>query len=223
MISVFEDFDNSFFECHGSCQADGQAAGCHSYCVSLVPEEFRQALILATSYHYKPLLTQDVLRIQRLVTQCSQFIREQYDRLPLELCLQVAQYCLADSKFAADFSISLARNLLRTPFSGRVNITLPVWARYITFEGVKYIAYLTNKRPEEDCQDISRICEPGLDRLFFIAQDHLGVREIISSRNVECIPERQGLWWRTIRISDRDPYLQYRTDVSRISLFKRYS
>ena len=103
-----------------------------------------------------------------------------------------------------------------------VKFTTRVWARFVSFEGQRYISSLTNvrcPRAGELDSSLELVFDPhssGPVGFVSLGQDHLGVRELLfSASDPPAIEERQGVWWGTIPLPDTDDeMLMMQTDVS---------
>ncbi|KAH6856152.1 hypothetical protein B0I37DRAFT_366685 [Chaetomium sp. MPI-CAGE-AT-0009] len=214
VISEEHPFHKNLFclECAVGCPRYGrQGIGCHPGCLGLVRSELRSAFLEATSYRYQPPPIEDERRLRWLRLTWSSILRETYP-LPPELCYHVAKYCLrpfAVLRAVASWGISRAPTY--------ISFSTKVWARYTMFEGVRYISLLTNEQPTQNDHRVRLAFEPTsspADSTMFLAEDHLGVREVLSASSSE-IPtteERRNIWWRSVNIPSSDTDVESQVD-----------
>ncbi|KAF4338689.1 hypothetical protein FBEOM_7395 [Fusarium beomiforme] len=141
------------------------------------------------------------------------------NRLPLEVCENIASCCL--SEFAT--KLHLDAWLQRDP-GGPKRVTLPVhrgqtiWAQYIEIEGLHYIKSLSDIRVNEDDTKVFEH-HPGVYQRLYFAENSLGVRKLIVAENGEipCISETRlepGLRWVATPKEFPPFYIKMRFDVS---------
>lgn len=96
-----------------------------------------------------------------------------------------------------------------------ISTSAQIWASYVEFEGVDYIASLTNGAGHMSASRIY-VPQPGhpCDTIY-VAEDHLGIRQLLfcSSTEVPEVRKRPGIWWRTVSVPGGDHVLQGQTDV----------
>lgn len=198
-------------ECHGTCTYGEQSTGCHVECISFVPSEHLRSLLKATSYQYEPDSAQDNKRGHWLRSTWSSLVAEKL-RIPLELCSRIIFPSLI-----REFTVLYAFASLDSSRSSGSEVTVSddIWARHTFYEGVRYIASLTNQRPSEDQADTTLISKSKSVSTIFIAEDHLGIRDIwfVSTGST---PRRDyaNVWWRKLEITSLSLPLKTHTDVS---------
>ncbi|KAF5720472.1 hypothetical protein FMUND_4294 [Fusarium mundagurra] len=123
------------------------------------------------------------------------------NRLPIEVCENIAAYCL--SEYATKLHLDAWQS--RNPSDPDNDLTLPVsngqtvWAQYVEIEGCKYVRSLSTVRMNEDDtmvitakQNFGSSMELGM----YFAQDSLGVRCVIACSDDEIRgTEEPGLRW----------------------------
>ncbi|RBA12471.1 hypothetical protein FPRO05_03921 [Fusarium proliferatum] len=120
------------------------------------------------------------------------------NRLPLEVCENIAQYCLQER------AVQVVRHhWLRKdrPKPGRISVAIredkPLWAQYLEFEGIRYVKSLSYQSLGGDESQILSNPDSDCNVNIFIAHNYLGVTEIILTRNSEIpsVKEEPGRWW----------------------------
>ena len=77
-------------------------------------------------------------------------------------------------------------------------VKYPMWARYVMFDGVAYVAELSNLRFPKGVTAVPVPRTSKIDTLY-VAQDHLGIRRVMfgSSEEAPRASPEPGLWWWT--------------------------
>lgn len=181
--------------CDGVCGGNEQAAGCHIECRRLVPDKTRRlALLAAARYSYEPWRAQDDRRRQWLLARWTDVLHHEYRRrygVPRELCSQIAQLSLRH------FALANALASLNIRSTRPVRISKSIWARYTLFEGIWYIASMSNKAGggaahDDDILVVSE-SEPST---VFVAEDHLGIRGLLEGGVgvTSTVKSHRGIW-----------------------------
>lgn len=202
---------------------DRQAIGCHPGCIESqqLGDTSRPEFINMVKNDYVPSLLELNRRHRWLQARFTNVLCHMYG-FNGDVSHMVVLHCLSALTLAHTVHIS---KMVAVP-AGITTIlpTGPLWARYIVFEGVSYIAVLSNKRPriqEQEEQQIRKIKPPqGPVDLIYVAHDHLGIREIrfANSKEESTIKTMPGLWWRTLPLLEHTQ-LQATTDVRQRTLF----
>ena len=190
-------------DCYGGCWHRGEkAVGCHAECLNFVPPEFRSALFEATRYQYQPTADEERRRCRWLQLRWSKILHAAYP-LPLELCDNIARYCVRP--YAAMIHVGPPPPGSTCPplASSQIELSAKVWARYVRFEGLRYVSFLTNQQPSTtDESEFELVFDPSSDSMdtVYFAENHLGVRELLftSESEMPTIPERSDIWWRPV-------------------------
>ena len=98
----------------------------------------------------------------------------------------------------------------------KVSVSSNIWARYVKFEGVEYVAALANE-PDKEFASLLHAEQPGKTvDVVYVAEDHLGIRQLLFGNSTEApsVKERSGIWWRPLPLSSKAPELIWQTDVS---------
>ncbi|KAI8959431.1 hypothetical protein F5Y11DRAFT_368065 [Daldinia sp. FL1419] len=180
---------------------------CDLECVKFLvfkPRGFLQA----TAYAFEPSFYERQRRFAWLRLQLASHINLPRPYLPMELRNEIAQYLLRE------YSITrAAKNWLtfRVPIDIYVDISTKIWARYIEFEGIKYLATLSNK----PCDDGILLIGNSISEIhnIYISEDHLGIRQIYFTYPTHAsITPSSGIWWRTLPRPYSDVKLHGKTD-----------
>ncbi|KAF5251217.1 hypothetical protein FANTH_3652 [Fusarium anthophilum] len=128
-------------------------------------------------------------------------------RLPREVCDNIAQYCLQDRAVRVLRDLWLRKD---RPEPGPISITMDgnsLWARYVDFEGIRYIESLSHHPLGGDESQIVSDPDPNCNVNIFIGHNYLGVTEIIVTYNSEIplVKAEPGKWW-TIFTPSRMPF-----------------
>lgn len=202
-----------FGPCWGKCRHDERAAACHAECISLQSTTGRELFEQITSNgvtasRYEPTPSEDLRRTSWLQSHFALAIQNAYP-LPAEVCYIIAQYCVLWRAIRFQQPDQWGGNF-------RVSISTEIWARYTTFEDVEYIASLTNN-PGKKGYSVIHVPRSGkVINTIHLAEDHLGVRQLLFSTSEEAPPvkERTGVWWISLLLSTPDANVRGHTDVS---------
>lgn len=217
--------------CRGACShSDGWAPGCHVECLRLIGERVQENLDVM-KYSFKPTSSTQQLRYSWLLNDVvSMGVKDKTD--------------VADETrkllrgLAPELRYWIAEQLLREYATARLSILRPsdhnhlhnfststaVWARPVRFEGMTYIASLSNERVDGQTQQL--IYAPAAQRdidTVYLCEDHLGILQVIfgNSRQTPKITQRLDVWWRSLQLPS-DCLLQGKTDVSPIFTIDGY-
>jgi hypothetical protein len=125
--------------------------------------------------------------------------------IPLELCEHIAAHChLREWAAAASRAFWGKYSATPAPREHRFGISSAVWARHVEFEGVRYIAQLTNE-PGRQLASFSLVYTPTRGKpadTLYVAEDYLGIRDILfaSSPTTPLVPYDPGVWWKRLKI-----------------------
>ncbi|WQF81014.1 hypothetical protein CDEST_06028 [Colletotrichum destructivum] len=213
-LTVWHEQGATFKTCGSKCShSGGRAKGYHAKCANHVPSTSLAVLLKALAYQHEPLPFEIARRIRWI---CLQYA----SRAP-ELRFQIARHLLQGPtlhRYAAECTQTLLK--YQRSGSSRICLSAEIWARFIHFEGGRYISSLRNSRDDDHTESIfTPDLTQSIDSVF-IAENYLGVTQILfcSSFQAPSIKARDGLWWRVIRLCDHDQTLITQTDVSACSL-----
>jgi hypothetical protein len=198
--------------------------GCHAECIAREPCTPSRARFAVMAYSYYPRLAEVERRERwyrsRLGVTLHSILNRRFS-LPLEVCEHIASYCHVRA-WAAAASRAFWDKYSTTPEpkTHRFNISSPVWARYVEFEGVRYVAHLTNE-PYDQLGSFTLLYTPtrsGRPDRCYVAQDYLGIREVlfVSSSAMPAVQRDVNVWWKRLKVHP-DSFFEAITDVSLLS------
>ncbi|OBR03246.1 hypothetical protein CH63R_12373 [Colletotrichum higginsianum IMI 349063] len=211
--------DAIFKPCRWKCShSGGRAKGCHAKCANQVPSTSLAVLLKALAYQHEPLPFEIARRIRWICLQYASrapVLKHAKPHLPQELRFQIARHLLQGPTLHR-YAAECTQTLLKYQGSGssRICLSAEIWARFIHFEGGRYISSLRNSRDDDHTESIfTPDLTQSIDSVF-IAENYLGVTKILfcSSFQAPSIKARDGLWWRVIRLCDHDQTLITQTD-----------
>ncbi|KAF5649235.1 hypothetical protein F25303_4772 [Fusarium sp. NRRL 25303] len=135
------------------------------------------------------------------------------NRLPLEVCENIAQFCLQER------AVQVVRHhWLRKgrPKPGRISVTIregkPLWAQYVNYEGIRHVRSLSYRSVGGDETRVLSGSQGNVNIL--VAHDYLGVVDIIatSGEHVPSVKEKPGRWWTLFTPRKMPFYLKARFD-----------
>jgi hypothetical protein len=215
-----------YVECRGPCSHDEQGYACHADCLKTFPHELLPDALEVTKSAFEPPTLADKKRMYWYRTRLAEFIQTSTRQcLPHEICDITAGWALDDRATHSRLAVDLIRKRCakRTSFTSSITISEKVYARHIRFEGISYVACLTNA-PDDD-KDVP-LLEPTLltsiDSLH-IASDHLGIRRLLfsSSSEKQTVEPEVGIWWKSVRLASLGNLIQFDSDVSVKVTYKR--
>lgn len=208
----------SYEICGGACShPNGWAPACHINCVRLVEGRIRECL-QATAYTFEPTRAQQESRDRWLLdTLVSKWARMRPDPhgqilnlriLPVELRWKIAEHLLRE------YSTARVSALQPTEQTQTISISKAIWARFVAFEGITYVASLSNSRRDDKDQLIHTPTPQHADHDIYLCQDHLGILQVVFSHSEKplTVSERRTAWWSSFRAST--DCLKARMDVS---------
>ncbi|KAI0426950.1 hypothetical protein F5Y09DRAFT_317545 [Xylaria sp. FL1042] len=209
----------TFIHCQGQCaHPDGKAFVCHTECKAFMANNPSKALLDALTYTFEPLAAVEQRRRQwiqsHIRSSFMSFLKLGPHRLPPELALMVAQYCIRIYAIAA---VCLP---ITQPSIYSIDILVGIWASYVVIDGVQYLASFANQ-PSDNAQLIlSTKAAANVDRMY-IAEDHLGIRQVYFGNGD---PPRSAfnlleVWWKTLSLRSSTQLRVY-TDSFKIRRFE---
>ncbi|KAK2030810.1 hypothetical protein LX32DRAFT_637868 [Colletotrichum zoysiae] len=208
-----------FKRCVRDCShEDGFAIGCHAACVKHVPSTSRTWLLEVLAYQYEPSPSEIARRVQWMnlrLASTTPILRHAKPHLPQELRLQVAAHLLRGTALHR-YAVAYANTLQRNKGSGDpfIRLSAEIWARYIDFEGVRYIASLANSSDDHHTEYIFRPDPTQNIASIYIAENFLGITQILffTALPVPVVEKRQDLWWRVIPLRGDETMLATQND-----------
>ncbi|KZL64983.1 hypothetical protein CT0861_12835, partial [Colletotrichum tofieldiae] len=218
-LSMTDQYGASFEECLGACpHRGGREVGCHAMCASLVPLASRASLLKVLTYQYEPSPFEVTRRMNWFHIQfasTSPIWRHAKPHLPQELRYQIATHLLQGTALRR-YTVACTRILPKDMESGssRIRVSAEIWARFIDFEGVRYISSLSNSPDDDHAESIFAPNTAQAVDSIYVAENHLGAMQVLfcSSVKAPVVERRQGLWWRIIQLRGRCPVLVIQTD-----------
>ncbi|KAK6866062.1 hypothetical protein PG995_002590 [Apiospora arundinis] len=161
------DNDHQLSSCHVTCH---QFAAVNCPALHMTPELNR-----AVVHSADPPPSHDAQRFAWLRDSAAHCIHAQFSTLPLEICLEIAGYLVPE--YAVLLQASYWQNA--SSCTCTVTTTSDIWARYISIDGTRYVAGLSNAPGEVYTAKIH--IANSLPAFPMISlEDHLGVMELIS-------------------------------------------
>lgn len=200
-----------------------QDLGCHADCLARehrLPPPRARFQAMAYNYYASPA---DVarrerwLRMVRVAPALHRMLARRFD-LPLEVCEAIAEHCCVRVWAAAESRAFWDRYAaVAGQEGGEFDISRDLWASHVEFEGVRYIAHLTNEHPRQGSSySLIHSPVPGMEiDTLYMAEDYFGVRELhfVSSLAVPALAPKPGVWWkRLVSVNSRGTFIT-RTDV----------
>ncbi|KAL0929570.1 uncharacterized protein CTRU02_215469 [Colletotrichum truncatum] len=216
------DPDMEFFECCGRCHHDEQRVGYHVECISGISNATLSKILETTASAYDPPVIAQQRRIRWFQSRLATILKtatRHILHLPEEVRNIIAKWAL-DSRItrhrlATDYAIKRCTGEMGVVSSGlSVKICEKIYARYVDFEGVQYIAYLTNTASDERDIILFDPSSPTSIDSLYISSDHLGVRQLLFACSSEqcTIEQAVGIWWRTVKLESLGGLIRSRSD-----------
>ncbi|PFH55029.1 hypothetical protein XA68_10962 [Ophiocordyceps unilateralis] len=199
------------------CSHGEKAIGCHVECVNVETSGSREIFNDATAYAYDSPLSEDTRRARWLQSDLASVLEKTLP-LPVEICNMAARY--GAREHAVQITRTLRPKESNSDFS--VSIAADIWARYVEFEGVSYIATLANEPGGSSTPAIHTPRSGQVVDVLYIAKNHLGIRQVLfcNTSEVPVISERQGVWWKALHVSKSDPTVRGQTDGLKLRSLK---
>ncbi|KAF5984965.1 hypothetical protein FCOIX_2308 [Fusarium coicis] len=198
--------------------------GYHSECVDLVAKGLPSADYIHRTIKgrigyeigYSELLpSMEAARVHRLQKRFGQDLMAIVAyRLPLEICENIGRYSLSG------YTTNLINDVWSNKdFAGprhaslRMTDSSSIWAQHVEFEGLQYIKSLsTARRTESDTKLFE--ATPGVVVSVYFAEDCLGVREVLITRDdhTPSLNQDEGLRWVINRRKPLPFSFRYKTD-----------
>lgn len=205
--------------CHLKCSHDEegkQVPAYHVECLRYAPPLTKEALH-ATQYTYEP-TSEDLRRASRIRDVAGRRLQMECPILPAEVCLLIAEDLGRECAAIATYELLKGRDL--QALDSELNISLGVWARYTSIDGIRYVESLSNERDSQSVLLLSAV-KASATELLYVLEDHLGIRQVVFASyehslklSALCKPKTDA-WWRTIPITGKK--LSIKSDVSFLS------
>ncbi|KAK1955939.1 hypothetical protein LY78DRAFT_621316 [Colletotrichum sublineola] len=206
-----------YVQCRGRCHHDEKGVGCHIDCNNIVSPETFSEIHEVTAPDFEPSTIANKQRLRWLRSWLASILRTatQY-RLPLEICSDIASRALEHEyeRRLAVWYIDGIRGEVKSRVS-RVALAKKIYARTVDFEGVRYIARLTNTTAADgrDILVFDPTSRTPADRLY-VASDHLGIRQLLftNSSGGCAIKQEPDVWWKTSSLNILSGVIRVQTD-----------
>jgi len=128
-------------------------------------------------FSFEPLLKSKTRRQTRICSTLQKGLvnSQETTRLPAEVWFEIAEL------LTREYAIATARKawLTRRSFDCCIDTSANVWARFVSIDGVHYVANLTNTPvPGRGYNQIFHADKPPPTDILYILEDHLGIRQI---------------------------------------------
>ncbi|KAI8655416.1 hypothetical protein NCS55_01193600 [Fusarium keratoplasticum] len=127
--------------------------------------------------------------------------------LPAEVCLPITEELVRECAVTAIHELLQGRS--PQALDSELNLSLGVWARYISVDGIRYVESLSNTG---DSQSVLLLGaeKTSAPELLYVLEDHLGIRQVVFASyehaiklsDLLCKPKTDA-WWRTIPITGK--------------------
>lgn len=176
---------------------------CHGGCLEAIAPSRIPEVLQRAACTFVPSKVVRKRRENWLISKTAQVVSTSVKWLPPEVSIDIARQC--SSALALSHAESLAESVAsmaarRKPMVMAM-VKYPIWARYVMFDGVAYIAELLNLRFPKGVMavPVSRTSETGTSEIdtLYVAQDHLGIRRVMlgNSEKAPQVSPEPGLWW----------------------------
>lgn len=207
-----------YVQCRGTCYHTEKRLGCHVDCDNIIsPKNFTQ-IVEVTAPDFEPPPIADKQRLRWLRFWLTSILRTTTKyRLPLEICTDVAAGVL-DKQYGRRLAVWYAdtRCAETKKDVSRVSTSEKIYIRHTYFEGVQYVAGLTNRA--HDSRD-SLVFDPDSQtptHYVHVANDHLGIRALLLGgfSGDFAIEKKPDVWWKTVSLTMLGSFIQAQSDVS---------
>ncbi|KAJ4191175.1 hypothetical protein NW767_010970 [Fusarium falciforme] len=171
---------------------------CHGECLEAIAPSRIPEVLQRVACTFVPSKVVRERRENWLISKTAQVVSTSVKWLPPEVSIDIAQQCA--SALALSHAESLAESVAsmaahRKPMFMAM-VKYPVWARYVMFDGVAYVAELSNLRFPKGVMAVPVPRTSKIDTLY-VAQDHLGIRRVMLGNSEEAprVSPEPGLWW----------------------------
>jgi hypothetical protein len=165
-------------------------------------------LFAASLYTYEPPASEEKRRLLHIRSQLAMHLSKRFKSrvsLPLDIWKSIADHLVSE------FAIC---SMLGLPFrdSTEVSTTKDIWATHVKIDGISYVSKLANKRGH-GAKLALRAVDMAFEHPLYILEDHLGIREMISSAQPPAHKAGMSAWWRVVPLEVGEK-ISFATDVS---------
>ncbi|KAJ4328448.1 hypothetical protein N0V84_001132 [Fusarium piperis] len=171
---------------------------CHGECLKAIPPPRIPKVLQQAAYTFVPSKAVRKRRENWFISKTTHVVSTSVKWLPPEVSINIAKQC--SSALALSYAESLAESVAMLATRQKpIFIAIakyPMWARYVLFDGVAYVAELSNLRFPKG---VTAILVPRTSKIdtLYVAQDHLGIRRVMfgNSEKAPQVSPEPGLWW----------------------------
>ncbi|KAF6827485.1 hypothetical protein CPLU01_09059 [Colletotrichum plurivorum] len=205
---------------HKICDGTEPRVGCHVHCIENTPLHRLSRALELSALEFDFLNDDDCFRIPWLKSRLSRILEAAIRHLPYlpeELLQIIADYTVVDYTLAWDVmfdrKIQRIHHLLATdyvneicaegkPGKSSVKTSEKIYTRHVNFEGVRYLAYLTNEASDDRDILLFDPTSPTTIDTLYIANDALGIRRLLFADSLQkCTVEKEvNVWWRKAKL-----------------------
>ncbi|CCF40620.1 hypothetical protein CH063_11142, partial [Colletotrichum higginsianum] len=208
-----------YAQCLGRCHHDEQRAGCHVDCIEITPDFTLAKVLEVTTPAFEPPVLADKRRIRWFQSRLAGILEtttRHLPHLPEEVRHNIAAWALDHRLTRRRLVIDCVNKRCAEKVSAVLSVKTSekIYARHVEFEGVQYIAYLTNAASDDKDILLFDPTSPTSINSLFVANDHLGVRQLLfTDSSKQCTIEQEvGVWWRALKLESLGGRIQYHSD-----------
>ncbi|WQF76305.1 hypothetical protein CDEST_01319 [Colletotrichum destructivum] len=208
-----------YVQCLGRCHHDEQRAGCHVDCIEITPDFTLAKVLEVTTPAFEPPVLADKRRIRWFQSRLAGILEtttRHLPHLPEEVRHNIAAWALDHRLTRRRLVIDCVNKRCAEKMSAVLSVKTSekIYARHVEFEGVQYIAYLTNAASDDKDILLFDPTSPTSINSLFVANDHLGVRQLLfTDSSKQCTIEQEvGVWWRALKLESLGGRIQYHSD-----------
>ncbi|RTE83633.1 hypothetical protein BHE90_001821 [Fusarium euwallaceae] len=192
--------------CHLTCphEEGDQLPAYHAECLRYAPPLTKEGL-RATQYAYEPTTSEDLRRALRIQNLAARRLQIDCPFLPAEVCLfitkELARVCAATTTH----EMLQGRSLQALDYE--LDVSKPVWARYTSIDGIRYIESLSNTRDSQSVLLLGANRAPRTE-FIYVLEDHLGIRQVVFATFEHALKlsaflskPKNDAWWQTVPIT----------------------
>ncbi|KAF6798088.1 hypothetical protein CMUS01_15756 [Colletotrichum musicola] len=206
---------------HKICNGTEPRVGCHVHCIENTPLHRLSRALELSALEFDFLNDYDCFRIPWLKSRLSRILETATRHLPYlpeELLQIIADYTVVDYTIHHLLATEYVNEICAEgkPGMSSVKTSEKIYARHVNFEGVQYLAYLTNEASDDrDMLLFDPILPTTIDTLY-IANDALGIRRLLfADSSQKCTVEKEvNVWWRKAKLRRLGGLVRCNSDVS---------
>ncbi|KAM0424248.1 hypothetical protein ACHAPT_010620 [Fusarium lateritium] len=168
---------------------------CHSKCLEAITPSRVPEVLQRAAYTFVPSKRERKRREEWLLAKCADTVSTGVRWLPPEVSWDIARRC--SSAMALPYAESVPGSVTYRKPMFMAMIKYAIWARFVKFDGVAYVAELSNIRFPDGVVSVLMPRTREIDAIY-VAQDNLGIRRIIlgnSDKPPQVSPKPSLRWW----------------------------